>query len=142
MIAKYSSGLLDFSRQGSGPGSIAEGQLVQQPFKFINVVARQLEDYFQIKDRFLRYCRVFIYSCGSISLQLRDIMLISLISKTINFGLKYKVSFSPLLKWEPSLIIRHPAKRTPLIPPSIILPRSAAITKSAHHCIIGRRCSR
>jgi hypothetical protein len=56
---------------------------------------------------------VFIYFCGSISLQLRDIMLISLISKTISFRLKYKFSSGPLLKWELSLIIRHPAKRSP-----------------------------
>ncbi len=94
------------------------------------------------KIDFCAYCRVFIYFCGSISLQLRDIMLISLISKTISFRLKYKFSSGPLLKWELSLIIRHPAKRSPLIPPSIILPRSAAITKSAHHCIIDCRCSR
>ena len=94
------------------------------------------------KIDFCAYCRVFIYFCGSISLQLRDIMLISLISKTISFRLKYKFSSGPLLKWELSLIIRHPVKRSPLIPPTIILPRSAAITKSAHHCIIGRRCSR
>ncbi len=89
------------------------------------------------KIDFCAYCRVFIYFCGSISLKLRDIMIINLISKTINFRSKYKVSFGPLLKWEPSLIIRHPAKRTPLIPP-----RSATITRSTHHCIIGRRCSR
>src|SRR5476649_1013256 len=36
------------------------------------------------KIDFCAYCRVFIYFCGSISLQLRDIMLIRLISKTNN----------------------------------------------------------
>lgn len=83
------------------------------------------------KIDFCAYCLVFIYFCGPISLQLRDIMLISLISKTISFRLKYKVSFGPLLKWETSLIICHPAKRIPLIPPSISSHNK--ISRPLHH---------